>query len=390
MNKTWSIITAGTLLFISSVKASAEDVDLTHDYHPMTLNSKVLNETRKVIVRLPDSYDDNPNKKYPVIYRVDGPGNLAMLSSVMERLEIETSTPEVIIVAIANTDRTRDLAPTVNQDPRGPVGQGGGADKFLDFIEHELMPKIDKTYRTHDFKVISGASIGGLLAIHSLQSRPHLFQAHVAYSPAVWWGARETVKSTKDFIKQSKKLDNYLYMNIGEEGGEMRQVYDDFANFVQANEVEGLKVKIDTFNDVSHNLTQVAGAFNAYKNMFLPLAMPKSVYTGDTQSILDYYQQVSAQRGEEIAPVEWVIRYMGYHYMNENKMAEAIKLFKFNISVNSQMAESYNALAYALEEDKQYEEALKQVNLALQYAKTSEPGYHYFVERKDRLEAALN
>ncbi len=146
----------------------------------------------------------------------------------MHKLQKADSAPEVIMVAIENTNRLRDFAPTVNLDPRGPVGQGGGADKFLDFLEIELIPYIDQNYRTHDFKVISGASIAGLLTIHSLQSRPHLFQAHVAYSPAVWWGDRTTAKKAKAFIAQKTSLNNYLYMNIGEEAGEMRDVYNDF------------------------------------------------------------------------------------------------------------------------------------------------------------------
>lgn len=379
-----------TFLFSTTVLASDEPLNLAHDYHVMTLTSKIMSEERKVIVRLPDSYAKSPNKRYPVIYRLDGPGNLAMLSGVIERLESSNSAPEVIIVAIENTDRTRDLTPTVNQDPRGPVGKGGGADKFLDFIEQELIPKVNDTYRTHDFKVIAGASIGGLLSIYSLQSRPHLFQAHIAYSPAVWWGARDTAKSTKKFMTNVKALNSYLYMNIGEEGGEMRAVYDDLVDFIKTNKPSGLLLKLDTFNDVPHGLTQVAGVFNAYKNLFLPLTMPLSAYTGETQSIVDYYQLVSKQRGEDILPEEWAIRSLGYHYVNERNMTEALKLFKFNIGLHASVADSYNGLAYALEQDKQYQAALTQVKLALQYATKSHPGYQVFIDRKNRLEALLN
>ena len=168
------------------------------------LQSKQLDEQRRILVILPDDYLTNTNKKYPVIYLLGAYGDLPMLTGMLERLQQQDSAPQAIVAMIENTDRTRDLTPTVNQDPRGPVGQGGGGDKYLDFIEFELIPHMNKTFRTHDFKIVMGSSIGGLLVIHSLQSRPHLFQAHMAFSPAVWWADRTTAKETKAFITKTR------------------------------------------------------------------------------------------------------------------------------------------------------------------------------------------
>ena len=63
---------------------------------------------------------------------------------------------------------------------------GGGAAKFLEFIDSELIPFVNQGYRTHDFKVLAGASAAGTFALYALQAKPELFQAHIAYSPAVW------------------------------------------------------------------------------------------------------------------------------------------------------------------------------------------------------------
>ncbi|MBU2972519.1 esterase [Pseudoalteromonas sp. C2R02] len=276
------------------------------------LFSKILNEERTITVQVPESYGTNKNKKYPVIYRLDGKENLPLITEVMHKLQKADSAPEIIMVAIENTDRARDFAPTVNRDPRGPVGQGGGADKFLDFLEQELIPYINNKYQTHDFKVISGASVAGLFTIHSLQSRPHLFQAHMAYSPAVWWGDRTTAKKTKAFMSQAKHLDNYLYMNIGEEAGEMRAVYDDLHSYLQNNQPDKFKLVSNEFNNVPHGLTSAAGVFHAYQNLFLPLRMPNRELQDGVKSIKDYYTRLSLQRGEIIAPPEWVIRELGY------------------------------------------------------------------------------
>ena len=195
--------------FIFSSHSAFAQSDMKHqstDYFQQThtFKSAALNEQRTVVVQLPKSYQSEPNKVYPVIYRLDGAGNIPLASAIIERLQNDNRAPEVITVAIENTNRLRDFYPTVNKEPQGPVGEGGGAAKFLAFFEQELIPLVNKNYRTHDYKVISGASAGGVFALYALQENPELFQAHIAYSPAVWWNYGAMVKSTKSFIAKRK------------------------------------------------------------------------------------------------------------------------------------------------------------------------------------------
>lgn len=166
-------------------QAGIKQQSTDYSVHTHTIKSTVLNEERTVVVQLPKSYQAEPKKVYPVIYRLDGAGNIPLASAVIERLQNDNRAPEVIIVAIENTNRLRDMYPTVNKEPQGPVGEGGGAAKFLAFFEQELIPLVNKNYRTHDYKVIAGASAGGVFALYALQAKSELFQAHIAYSPAV-------------------------------------------------------------------------------------------------------------------------------------------------------------------------------------------------------------
>lgn len=119
-------------LFSNSALAEPDLKQQTISYTQQThtINSVILNELRTVVVQLPKSYQANPNKVYPVIYRLDGAGNIPLISAVMDRLQNNNRAPEVIIVAIENTNRLRDLYPTVNKEPQGPVGEGGGLISF--------------------------------------------------------------------------------------------------------------------------------------------------------------------------------------------------------------------------------------------------------------------
>ncbi|MCF2908160.1 alpha/beta hydrolase [Pseudoalteromonas sp. DL2-H2.2] len=230
--------------------------------------SKYLAKTPKITVALPASYSSNSSKRYPVLYLLDGELNGELVHGMLQRLHASNGSYEHIIVGITSQNRIKDFAPTVNQDPRGPVGEGGGGDAFLDFIEKELMPTIAENYRTGQFNSLAGHSIAGLLVLHSFQSRPELFQSFLAFSPAVWWGARETAEATKKYVSSQRRVQNYLYMNIGSESGEMREVYDSLADTILRNRHLDAKLQLDEFDDESHDFTLAVGLYNALKGLF--------------------------------------------------------------------------------------------------------------------------
>lgn len=230
--------------------------------------SKIMAETPAIFIALPPSYESDITKTYPVLFVLDGVLNGELVNGMLHRLHLSNGSNEHIIVGIDSADRIRDFAPTVNMDPRGPVGQGGGGDKFLGFLESELIPHINKQYRTTKFNVISGHSIAGLFVIHTFHSRPKLFQAHLAFSPAVWWGARETVASAQNYILSSEDVGGYLYMNIGSESGEMRNVYDSFTQMMIRNRSIKLELELNEFDAVGHNFTMAAGIYNALSGLY--------------------------------------------------------------------------------------------------------------------------
>ncbi|KZN62841.1 hypothetical protein N473_18170 [Pseudoalteromonas luteoviolacea CPMOR-1] len=227
-----------------------------------------LAEPPYITIALPASYAADTKKVYPVMYLLDGELNGELVDSMLNRLYQSNGANEHIIVGITSRDRLRDFAPTVNKDPRGPVGAGGGGDKFLDFIEKELIPQVNKTYRTNNFNAVAGHSIAGLLVVHSFHSRPKLFQSHLAFSPAVWWGARETSKATKKYVTSKQPIKNYLYLNIGSEGGEMREVYNSLSQTILRNRNLDLELRLNEFNDDSHDFTMAAGLFNALTGLY--------------------------------------------------------------------------------------------------------------------------
>ncbi|TGE83828.1 esterase [Pseudoalteromonas sp. KS88] len=382
----FSIFSSQSAFSQSGTKQQSAD----YSVHTHTFKSAVLNEERTVVVQLPKSYQAEPDKVYPVIYRLDGAGNIPLASAVIERLQNDNRAPEVIIVAIENTNRLRDFYPTVNKEPQGPVGEGGGAAKFLAFFEQELIPLVNKNYRTHNYKVIAGASAGGVFALYALQAKPELFQAHIAYSPAVWWNYGASVKSTKSFIAKNKELNSYVYMNIGEEAGIMRERYDELQQSLQSYKVRGLRFFSDAFDGISHNLTSAAGAFNAYYHLFLPKQMPIGALTDEVASINTYYKTLSQQWGEQVSPPDRAVRLLGYNLTDSKQFTRAIEVFKYNIKNYPKSVDALSALSYGYEMQGDTRQALAQMESALAIADDSYPYINYLKETKARLQAELS
>jgi predicted alpha/beta superfamily hydrolase len=147
------------------------------------LRSAVLNEERVVQVVVPESYRPGSAEKYDVLYILDGESNLKTIADIQQFAQNETYIPPIILVAVLNTDRGRDMTPT-------QVAQGagtGGADKFLSFLKNELVPFVNKSYPVSGNNILYGHSLTGLFSIYALFSEPQLFNYYLAADPSLWW-----------------------------------------------------------------------------------------------------------------------------------------------------------------------------------------------------------
>jgi predicted alpha/beta superfamily hydrolase len=149
----------------------------------INLVSNILSENRNILIHLPANYE-NSNLSYPVIYRLDGDAKLLRkTASTISKLSNEKdNVPEMIIVAIENTNRSRDMWPTHTK--YYPESQPLGSKGFLEFIEKELIPNIESNYRTNENRIIVGQSLSAVFTLYIFLTKPYLFDSYIASSGA--------------------------------------------------------------------------------------------------------------------------------------------------------------------------------------------------------------
>ena len=146
----------------------------------LVFHSKLYNEERNILISLPKSYNEN-NNDYPVLYRLDGEWCfIPTLGEVEMLVYLEKAIPEIIFVCIQNTDRGRDMLPSVSKY----APKDASNEKFLLFMKTELVPYINSNYRVSGFKILCGQSTSGMFTIFSFIREPDLFNAFISISPS--------------------------------------------------------------------------------------------------------------------------------------------------------------------------------------------------------------
>ncbi len=222
-----------------------------------TLFSEVLDEEREIVIRLPQGYDET-SYKYPVVYKLDGESRLWRYDDTINILSSVEYIPEMIVVAIPNTNRDRDLTPSGMSLDGKVLSVKGGGSRFLDFIEKELIPYIEARYRTSDMRILAGYSRGGLLVVESLLSRPNLFQARFALSPALWRDDQAIISKAREVFSGADYSGQFLYMSLGDqENDKMRSAFQAFQQLLEISQPVGLQWQADFARSGNHQTTPI-------------------------------------------------------------------------------------------------------------------------------------
>ena len=171
-------------------------------------------------VALPYSYSTEPQKRYPVVYVTDGYWAFARMVGLYSSLWYDKVVPEFITVGLSYAGENLDYN-TLRQWELSPVSMSlfhasGHAKEFLDAIEHEIIPFVEREYRTDPRqRVITGGSLGGLFTLYAMLTKPELFNGYISMSPSVGLGNDWIFKREAEFFSSQQHPKGRLFMTVG-------------------------------------------------------------------------------------------------------------------------------------------------------------------------------
>ncbi|HET7112522.1 MAG TPA: alpha/beta hydrolase-fold protein, partial [Pyrinomonadaceae bacterium] len=290
-------------------------------------------------------------------YMTDGDAHMGHTASTIEFLTRNGRIPELIVVGVTNTDRTRDLTPA-KSTARNAAGElqnpsAGGANNFLKFFETELIPEIEKDYRVQPYRILAGHSLGGLFAIHAMITKPGLFNSYVAVSPSLQWENGEALKRAEEFLKNQKELRVTLYTSLGNEPGGIGQSFDKFRELLAKTSIKGFEWQAERMDDEDHGSVVLRSHYFGLRKVYEGWQGPRDLNSGAVLGGLKgadaHYKKLSEKFGYSIPVPENLINQIGYQFLFDGKPEEAIAAFKANVERYPASANVYDSLAEAYE-----------------------------------------
>ena len=326
------------------------------------IHSKSLNENRTIWIYTPNITSQNaiPDKRYPVLYLLDGDAHFFSTVGIIQQLSQANGNgalPEMIVVAVENTNRLRDLVPSAELDKTNP---------FVDFLSGELIPYIDKNYNTAPYKILAGHSLGGLTAIDVLAKFPKLFNAYIAIDPSMWFGNEKILNNIITRLPKQNMTGRRLFVgtaNTMPKGMTISQVRKDnssethhmrsilkFDEFLKTN-TNGLIYAQKYYETERHNTVPLMSEYDGLRFIFdyYHFDAAEKDFADPTASIAvklkTHYVNVSEKLGYKNSAPEALINYLAYEALGKNQYDKAQALFELNIEWYPKSSNVYDSYA---------------------------------------------
>lgn len=223
--------------------------------------SQKLNSTRQLKIQLPRNYDENINKRYPIILVLDGDYLFEPVAGNVDFYSYWEDMPQSIVVGIMQAGkRYKDCS--YDKETRFPSGEGAD---FFEFIGMELLPYIIKKYRTVDFVVGVGHDFTANFINYFLFKEPIIFDGYINLSPDFAPQMKERILERIPSIKEKV----YYYMATGSNDiKDLKESAEGFDRRLNSIKTSSFHYYFDNFEGATHYSVAARGIPNALEKMF--------------------------------------------------------------------------------------------------------------------------
>ncbi len=387
------IISNVLFLFVCSIYAQTPTIGVQTNEIRIgivdSIYSDILKETRPIWISIPESAE-NSQKRFPVIYVLDGNAHFYSTVGMVHQLSVangNTIIPEMIVVAIPNTNRTRDLTPSEVSYLPG----SGGAENFSGFIEKELIPYMDSNYRTTPYRTLIGHSWGGLFTLNALIHHTTVFDNYVAIDPSIRWDNFSFFKEASQVLRNKKFDKKSLYLAVANrlpKGLNLNTVLKDtlkssehMRTILQFNEIckQASELNFDWgfyVND-NHNGVPFIAAYDAVRSLFDWYNFNEEFLFEEglnmsVQELMDvitkHFENISDHFNYTFLPPETSINRYGDIMMSVQQHEKAFALYDLNIQNYPNSFRVFDAMGdfYRAQSNKEKSIEFYQKSLSLQ------------------------
>lgn len=373
-----------TLLFIiicyTANTFSQDSITIGSKHH---LYSKVLKEERNFWIYLPPDYNNQKfaPAKYPVVYLLDAENNFHSLTGIQQSLAKRpyAMIPQMIVVGITNTNRTRDLTPTeANRQAffdksKKFFNQSGGNKNFISFLETELLPYIDSHYRTSGYNILNGHSFGGLTAVNILLHHTKLFNAYTIIDPSLWWDNEIMIKKAdsifdkKDFENRSIYVAMANKISIPQDTTtDMARGIRKFVKLLTFKNPENLRWSFKYYENEDHGTIPIPAEYDGLRFIFKEHLVQVKEAVQNPSLIEQQFEKLSKQNGFTFLPTESYLDWMGNFCLEKNQTDTALAFFLISKKYFPDSSNVYSSLGKAYEKKGEKPQAKIYFDKALQ------------------------
>ncbi|WP_295177838.1 alpha/beta hydrolase-fold protein [uncultured Christiangramia sp.] len=209
-----------------------------------TVNSQKLGEKREIKIQLPRNYEQNSEKRYPVVVVLDGDYLFEPVAGMVDYYSYWKDVPEMIVVGI-NQDGIR-MEDTSYGENSLPADKGA---KFFEFIGMELLASLDQKYRTSNFRMIVGHDFTANFINYYLLKQEPIFKGYINLSPDL---APEVANWVTDALESSESKKWFYLATSNEDIPALKSGIATFDNQLKNINNKLVSYKFEEFTGESH------------------------------------------------------------------------------------------------------------------------------------------
>ncbi|MFN8349320.1 MAG: alpha/beta hydrolase-fold protein [Spirosomataceae bacterium] len=322
-----------------------------------TLYSKVLGENRSFFISVPASYEQDEfylQKRYPVLILLDADTHFQYAAGMIRFLSdgANEKIPEMIVVAVRNTDRTRDMTSDLSEK----------SNRFLSFLERELLPHMDRNYRTLPYRLLAGHSLAGLFTLNCFLEQS-TFRAYIAMDPTLTWNNNFLSEKANALFEKDTSFHTRLYLTQannpfepGQSSGGRGKAFDAFKTSLSNNRSKRFFYRYAYYGEETHFSVPFRSLHDGLLYVFENYEFPyQTLLAQGSNGVSQHYRQLFDQWGVNLLPPGKVIHQAALFLLYNQKQADkAIELLNLNGSYYPDSPAVYRSLgdAYRVKGDK--------------------------------------